>query len=1340
MGKLFIAATETQFSSTTLNFLSNKLQSIGNGTAASDAAAYGQLATVATSANASHYPLFVSSVTDSSQTFRLDADYTYNPSTNTLTATTFSGALSGNATTATLAATATLASTVTVADAAGDTTTFPMLAGSATGSLPVLTDPGLSYNATTNELTTTTFIGNLTGTASSSTTSTNVATTSKSDNVSYFLTFVSANSTSSQNIDVGPISYNPSTNTLTATTFVGALTGNASTATLAATVTTNANLTGDVTSVGNTTTYSGTLGINKGGTGQTTANAGFNALSPMTTLGDVIYGDTSGVGTRLAGNFTTSVKFLTQVGDGVNSAAPSWQTIPTAGVLTFMFKNTASDIATYINMPSISSFVPGVLATTTVSVTTSATLMDVFATVVGFPNITNIPVGVFTAYYKTQKASGGEGYFTFYTVYKRTSGGVETLITTSENSSTLTLNTVIDQQVDAFITSAVTLLSTDRIVIKIYCQKTSGGGTNIGFQFDDTTLARLEMPSATVDATNFVPYTGATLNVDLGSKTLTTTGAITGNTLVSTVATGTAPLTVSSTTQVANLNAATAGLASTVVVADAASDTTTFPMLAGDATGNLAVLTDSGLTYNSSTNNLSTTTFTGALTGTASGNTTYSANNHGVVLSSATNAMIVVAPNASTAFPLISGGASADPTWAKLSEAGGGTNQTSYTTGDLLYASATNTLGKLALGTSNQVLQTSDATNVAWATINQYNAKNYINANPDAEVNTTGYATFADAAANIPVDMTGGSATNLTFSRSTSSPLRGSGQFSMVQANSTSLQGKGVSYDFTIDAADKAQVLAINFDFNASSTFVAGNGITAPLNDGTVTTNAGNSDIEIFIYDVTNAVLIPVSPQTITANGANNFTYKATFQTASNSTSYRIGWYVATASANATGWTFLFDNVFVGRQSVAYGAAITDWAAYTPVFTGFGTATAIEFQYRRFGDSLQIRGKFTLGTSTGVEARISLPTGLTSSDTTKIVSIQICGQGTKSNNTTTQYLSLIEASVTYITVGLSSAGTAGLTKSIGSDVGTTGQLFTIQAQVPIQGWSSTVLMSNDTDTRVVGASYFASANGTTSTTQTINFDTLVYDTHGAVTKAAPGTGVWKFTAPVSGLYNIGGNFATTASGTYFAVYKNGVIYAYTAYDGTTAGTPPNYDINLVAGDFIDIRANGSKTYIGGTQATTAISSIIIKRITGPAAIAATDTVNCRYYASSTVITSSLATVVWTTKDYDSHNAMSSGVYTVPIAGKYQVSSNVGMTGTIALNSLVVIEIQKNSSVYTRNKLYSGGVETQLTGLIDDTINCLAGDTIRIQLSNTCTSPVIVTSNFENFISITRTGN
>jgi hypothetical protein len=70
--------------------------------------------------------------------------------------------------------------------------------------------------------------------------------------------------------------------------------------------------------------FTGTLPIGSGGTGQTTAGAAFNALSPMTTLGDVIYGGTAGAGTRLAGNTTATKQYFTQTGTGSVSAAPAW--------------------------------------------------------------------------------------------------------------------------------------------------------------------------------------------------------------------------------------------------------------------------------------------------------------------------------------------------------------------------------------------------------------------------------------------------------------------------------------------------------------------------------------------------------------------------------------------------------------------------------------------------------------------------------------------------------------------------------------------------------------------------------------------------------------------------------------------------------------------------------------------------------------------------------------------------------------------------------------------------------------------------------------------------------
>lgn len=60
--------------------------------------------------------------------------------------------------------------------------------------------------------------------------------------------------------------------------------------------------------------------------------AAVTASNPMTTLGDTTYGGTSGVITRLAGNTTTTKKFLSQTGDGAASAATSWSTVTASDV------------------------------------------------------------------------------------------------------------------------------------------------------------------------------------------------------------------------------------------------------------------------------------------------------------------------------------------------------------------------------------------------------------------------------------------------------------------------------------------------------------------------------------------------------------------------------------------------------------------------------------------------------------------------------------------------------------------------------------------------------------------------------------------------------------------------------------------------------------------------------------------------------------------------------------------------------------------------------------------------------------------------------------------------
>lgn len=306
--------------------------------------------------------------------------------------------------------------------------------------------------------------------------------------------------------------------------------------------------------------------------------------NPMTTLGDVIYGEASGTPTRLAGNTTTLTKVLTQTGDGSISSAPSWEIIPTSGTLTYMFANTASDISTYYKAVSLSTYSAGTIGDiTTAGVSTTPTLLGNFATEVGFPNVTVIPTGGYEVHYDTEKVAGSNNYYTYAEIYKRASGGTETLIATTDISTQTAVNTRVSITVTGYNPTTIPLLSSDRIVVKVYGVMLSSTAT-IHLYFDDATSARVSFPTATVDATNFVPYTGATLNVDLGTKTITAdnlSGTNTGDNAVNSLYSGL----VSNATHTGDATGATA---LTVVALNGTS-------LAGLATGLLKNTTGTGV-------------------------------------------------------------------------------------------------------------------------------------------------------------------------------------------------------------------------------------------------------------------------------------------------------------------------------------------------------------------------------------------------------------------------------------------------------------------------------------------------------------------------------------------------------------------------------------------------------------------------------------------------------------------------------------------------------------------------------------------------------------------------
>ena len=108
---------------------------------------------------------------------------------------------------------------------------------STTGTGSIQKTAGISCNPNTNTITATTFSGDLSGNATTATTATNAtnaincSTTSTTTAGTYYPVFVSSNVSGNYPNLVGVMTYNPSTNAITANTFNGALSGTATRAT-----------------------------------------------------------------------------------------------------------------------------------------------------------------------------------------------------------------------------------------------------------------------------------------------------------------------------------------------------------------------------------------------------------------------------------------------------------------------------------------------------------------------------------------------------------------------------------------------------------------------------------------------------------------------------------------------------------------------------------------------------------------------------------------------------------------------------------------------------------------------------------------------------------------------------------------------------------------------------------------------------------------------------------------------------------------------------------------------------------------------------------------------------
>jgi len=181
-----------------------------------------------TASGATNYVLLSTGISGNQQVKTDTSGLSYDSTTNLLTAN-----ITGNSVTATTASKVALTAdnnsgTFYIPFAKALSTSEALYVDNATGPL--------TYNPSTSTLTATTFSGALTGTATTATTATKVAVTNDNTSGTYYIPFTKSTS-SSETLYVdnatGPLTYNPSTSTLTATTFTGSLNGNATTATSA---------------------------------------------------------------------------------------------------------------------------------------------------------------------------------------------------------------------------------------------------------------------------------------------------------------------------------------------------------------------------------------------------------------------------------------------------------------------------------------------------------------------------------------------------------------------------------------------------------------------------------------------------------------------------------------------------------------------------------------------------------------------------------------------------------------------------------------------------------------------------------------------------------------------------------------------------------------------------------------------------------------------------------------------------------------------------------------------------------------------------------------------------
>lgn len=238
-----------------------------------------------------------------------------------------------------------------------------------------------------------------------------------------------------------------------------------------------------------TTGVTGTLPIANGGTGQTTASAGFNALSPITTTGDLILGNGTNSATRLAIGANTYV--LTSNGTTASWVAPSGgggsqATATTLGTVYASTLNTS--VTTALGYQSAASSTSN--GTTSIGFqalynqTSSSTVNTAVGYLAGYSLTTgsgsNVFVGATAGYYATGTNNVALGYACLANNNSGATGSYNTSIGSLSlaNNTTASNNTAVGYQ--SLYSNTTASNNTALGYQSLYANTTGAGNTAVG--------------------------------------------------------------------------------------------------------------------------------------------------------------------------------------------------------------------------------------------------------------------------------------------------------------------------------------------------------------------------------------------------------------------------------------------------------------------------------------------------------------------------------------------------------------------------------------------------------------------------------------------------------------------------------------------------------------------------------------------------------------------------------------------------------------------------------------------------------------------------------------------